>query len=376
MSKYKKKSSGTGTDKQMLAAVESPLAGQDAEQPVTYGAVTQDMNTIKAGSDEPKRELQSVDEPIGNDQSALPEPVGDAQANALQGTLGQRLRAAREVRGWKAGDVAGRLRLPIQIIQAIEAEQYGKIGHGIYLRGYLKSYARLVEVPTVLVDSVTSERSHEPPLVASGTISHSRYLYQRYSVSALYLILTGVIIVPAVLLAMRASLQPAVTQLTPLDAPASSITADNAADATTEPAGTAAGSSGASSEAASGSPSTSEAPLVASLAPFSALSHKDNAAAAHVETPAPVAGAHSVKLTLKEASWVEVTSASGDKLEYGLLPAGSTRTYNSDKVLEVRLGNCNGAEVEADGKIQDLTPYRRANVARFKLFAAGEPISN
>ena len=376
MSKYKTKSSGKGSDKQMLAALQSPVAGQDAEQPVTYGAVTHDMNTTTAGSDEPKFELQSDKQPIANDRSASPEAIGEVHPNVMQGTLGQRLRAAREVRGWKAGDVAGRLRLPIQIIQAIEAEQYDKIGHGIYLRGYLKSYARLVDVPAVLVDGVTSERSHEPPLVASGTISHSRYLYQRYSVSALYLILTGVIIVPAVLLAMRASLQPADTQLTPLDAPASSIAADNAAGATSEPAGTAAaGSSGTSSEAASGSPSTSEAPLVASLAPFSALSHKDNAAA-HVETPAPVAGAHSLKLTLKEASWVEVTSASGDKLEYGLLPAGSTRTYSSDKVLEVRLGNCNGAEVEADGKIQDLTPYRRANVARFKLFAAGEPISN
>jgi len=375
MSKYKKKSSGKGSDKQMLAALQSPVAGQDAEQPVTYGAVTHDMNNTTAGSDEPKFELQSDEQPIANDRSASPEAVGEAHPNVMHGTLGQRLRAAREIRGWKAGDVAGRLRLPIQIIQAIEAEQFEKIGHGIYLRGYLKSYARLVDVPTVLVDGITSERSHEPPLVASGTISHSRYLYQRYSVSALYLILTGVIIVQAVLLAMRASMQPAVTQLTPLDAPVSSVAADDAAGATAEPVGTpAAGSTSAASEGSSATGSTPDAPLVASLAPFSALSHKDNST--HVETRVPVAGAHSLKLTLKEASWVEVTSVGGDKLEFGLLPAGSSRTYNSDKALDVRLGNCNGAEVEADGKIQDLTAYSRANVAHFKLFAGGEPISN
>jgi cytoskeleton protein RodZ len=374
MSKYKKNISGKGSDKQMLAALQSPVVGQDAEQPVTYGAVTHDMNTTTAGPDEPKFELQSDEQPIASERSS-PEAAGESHPNVMHGTLGQRLRAAREVRGWKAGDVASRLRLPIQIVQAIEAEQFDKIGHGIYLRGYLKSYARLVDVPTVLVDSVTSERSHEPPLVASGTISHSRYLYQRYSVSALYLILTGVIIVPAVLLAMRASMQPAVTQLTPLDAPASSITADDAAGATAEPVDTAAaGSTSASSEAAPATASPPAAPLVASLAPFSALSHMDNAA--HVETRAPVSGAHSLKLTLKEASWVEVTSVGGDKLEFGLLPAGSSRTYSSDNALDVRLGNCNGAEVEADGKIQDLTAYRRANVAHFKLFAGGEPISN
>jgi cytoskeleton protein RodZ len=77
-----------------------------------------------------------------------------------------------------------------------------------------------------------------------------------------------------------------------------------------------------------------------------------------------------------DASWVYVTWFGADKLEFGLLPAGSSRTYSSDNALDVRLGNCNGAEVEADGKIQDLTAYRRANVAHFKLFAGGEPISN
>jgi cytoskeleton protein RodZ len=84
---------------------------------------------------------------------------------------------------------------------------------------------------------------------------------------------------------------------------------------------------------------------------------------------------HTAKLTLREASWVEVQSASGEKLEYGLLPAGTSRTYSSDKPLEVRLGNCTGAEVETDGRLQDLTPYRRANVAHFKLFVGGEAIS-
>jgi cytoskeleton protein RodZ len=73
---------------------------------------------------------------------------------------------------------------------------------------------------------------------------------------------------------------------------------------------------------------------------------------------------------------VEVISATGERLEYGLLPAGSVRNYASDAALEVRLGNCSGAEVETDGQVQDLTPYRRSNVAHFKVFTAGEPISH
>jgi cytoskeleton protein RodZ len=265
----------------------------------------------------------------------------------------------------------------VQIINTLEAEQYDRIGYGVYLRGYLNSYARLVDVPTVLVDRLMGEHNHAPPLVTSGTISHSRYLYQRYSVSALYLILTGVIIVPAVLLAMRASLQPTISQLTPLEAPASSSPPDAmpATAAVNESPKSDRGTGGAAAaDATSPVASNPDAPLVASLAPFSALSHKDPAT--HAETTAPVSGGHTVKLILKEASWVEVTSASGEKLEYGLLSAGSERTYATTKPLDVRLGNSNGAEVEIDGKAQDLAPYRRANVAHFKVFSAGEPISH
>jgi cytoskeleton protein RodZ len=54
-----------------------------------------------------------------------------------------------------------------------------------------------------------------------------------------------------------------------------------------------------------------------------------------------------------------------------LLPAGTVRSYASDKPLDVRLGNCNEASVEIDGKTLDLAPYRHANVAHFKL-ASGE----
>ena len=415
MSKGRNKKTRAGTDKQMLAAVEMPVAVHDAEQPVADGATpNMTMTTTVSGEHgtETRRsegELAAVPEAapaveaaaspsnIGVDAAAAGEteeavdpkpashPVAPARLEvaATHGTLGPRLRAAREVRNWSIEEVSSRLHIPLQIIRALEAEQYEKIGYGVYLRGYLMTYARLVDVPTILVDNVVREGNHSPPLVASGTISHSRYLYQRYSVSALYLILTGVIIVPAVLLAMRASLQPAVTQLTPLDAPPVSATADPSATAASAAPGVATGAAGStvSAETAPANP-PAEAPLVASLAPFSARSHKD---ATHGDTTAasagaPVAsaappGAHTLKLTLKEASWVEVVSASGDKLEYGLLPAGTTRTYSSDKALEVRLGNSSGAEVETDGALQDLAPYRRSNVAHFRLFAGGEKIS-
>lgn len=396
-----KKTRKSGTAKQKLAAQEKPVARHDAERLVEDHVVMHaDMTTIESKAPEadacrpahsdavvPASPTSPASTAVAADlfeqsggatpsAATVPPAAGSprrpASAEAVQGTLGQRLRAAREGRGWSIGDVGSRLRLPVQIIQALEAEHYDKIGYGIYLRSYLNSYARLVDVPTVLVDPVVRERAEAPPLVASGTISHSRYLYQRYSVSALYLILTGVIIVPAVLLAMRASLQPNVGELAALDAPPPPVSAGAPAHEGTASPQQAANGAPAPATAAAPVERPVEAPFVASLAPFAALTRKDPAAA-HAETPA--VGSHTLKLSLKEASWVEVTSAGGEKLEYGLLPAGSVRTYTSDKALEVRLGNCNGAEVETDGTAQDLAPYRHSNVARFRLFSAGEAIS-
>ena len=396
MSRHKKKKP-TGIGKQMFAAENLPLALHDAGQSAAQDVVTPlEMNTTAnigkqddaasptpadsatpSATAMPMQSSASVasDAPVAGDSPSTAAPAFDSRDDppVLHGTLGQRLRAAREAKGWSVEHVAGRLRLPSQTIHTLEAEQYERIGYGIYLRGYLTSYARLVEVPTVLIEPVLRERSHAPPLVASGTISHSRYLYQRYSVSALYLILTGVIIVPAVLLAMRASLQPDLAQVTALEAaPAPGAVSDAApadraeATSTSQPA-TPATANGAAAT------STSEAPLIASLAPFPAMSRKE--AAPRADAAVIPAGTHSLKLTLKEASWVEVVSSSGEKLEYGLLPAGSVRSYASEKALDVRLGNCTGAEVEADGRAQDLSPYRHANVAHFKVFSAGESIS-
>lgn len=355
----------------MLAALELPLAGHDAEPPADRTA--DDMTTTAEASEPAKSDTAAVT-PVRVEQTVASVDDGSAATTPPPShmTLGQRLRQGRESRGWRAEDVGSRLHLPVQIIHRLEAEQYERIGYGIYLRGYLINYARLVDVPTILVDAVVRQHDDTPPLVASGTISHSRYLYQRYSVSALYLILTGVIIVPAVLLAMRAGLEPNVAALTSLEAPAAPVSAD----AGQSPAPDKSPAASAPSAGAEAPPAGSgnDVPLVASLAPFSALSHGP----AHGDVapaPAAAAGTHTLKLTLREASWVEVQSASGEKLEYGLLPAGSTRSYSSAAALEIRLGNCNGAEVETDGHAQDLTPFRRANVAHFKVFSAGEAIS-
>jgi cytoskeleton protein RodZ len=110
---------------------------------------------------------------------------------------------------------------------------------------------------------------------------------------------------------------------------------------------------------------------MASLTPFS------NPPAAQGEAPQSLPMAvGQVRLSLNEASWVEIVDADGKRLEYATLPAGTVKTYASDKPLDVRLGNTSGATIEVNGAVQDIAPYNHGNVAHFKLFATGKAISH
>ncbi|WP_437343320.1 DUF4115 domain-containing protein [Rhodanobacter lycopersici] len=79
------------------------------------------------------------------------------------------------------------------------------------------------------------------------------------------------------------------------------------------------------------------------------------------------AGGHSLSLNLSAASWVEVIGQDGTRLEYGLLPAGTSKTWRSDQPLDVRIGNVVGAQVSIDGQPVTLDGFRHANVAHFRM---------
>ena len=288
--------------------------------------------------------------------------------------LGARLRALREARGLSVDEVSLRLRLPQRVIASLESGDLSSIEHDVYLRGYLASYARLVGLPAqdVAAELARERTPTQPPLVATGRISHSRWLFQRYSVPAVYVVLTGLIVAPAIWLASHGGLERNLARVATLDGAAEEpVVLPPESPATTAANGAAAGTPPAAATPApapvQGPPAAADAPLMASMA-LPTIKHE--AAAAPAEPPAP-AGAYRVRLKLVEASWVEIVATDGRRLEFGLLPAGAERSYTADQAVSVRLGNANGAELEVDGKAVDLGAFRRANVAHLKLVDGG-----
>ena len=287
-------------------------------------------------------------------------------AGVMSESLGLRLRAAREAKGLTCEAAAQQLRLPASILQSLEAERFDRIGHAIYLRSYLTKYLQLLDLPQVLAERVVHEHAAPPPqLVTTGTVSRPRYLFERYSGSALYLILTGVIVVPAVLLAMRAGFDQNLVRVSPLDTTEIAAPLPQARD---DSAPAPRGDTSDAVTQATATPAGTSAPFIASMTPFPAPAAAGSAA--KTESVAN-SGEHKLRLNLAEASWVEIVASDGQKLEYGLLPAGSSRSYDAVKPLDVRIGNATGATLEVDGKPRDIAPYRHSNVAHFKL-ADGE----
>ena len=108
---------------------------------------------------------------------------------------------------------------------------------------------------------------------------------------------------------------------------------------------------------------------MASMAPFPSMD-SGNVQPAKTVAPAPVdtgTGGHSLSVTVDASSWVEVIGKDGKRLEYGLLPAGSSKTYHSDQPLDVRIGNSSGAQISIDGQPVGLDDFRHANVAHFRV---------
>src|SRR5664279_144167 len=161
------------------SAEQAQLSFFDAEAPPT-------MNTQQPDSENPEMPTEADATPATSVSDIVAEFRAPAVVDVPE-SLGSRLRAAREARGMRCDEAAHKLKLPLATIQALEADRYERIGEGIYLRGYLTKYLQLLELPRVLAERALAAEEELPPLITSGTVSRPRYLFQRYSVSALYL---------------------------------------------------------------------------------------------------------------------------------------------------------------------------------------------
>ncbi len=304
----------------------------------------------------------------GGDRIGVAEPELPLDAAT---SVGMRLRAARNAAGLSLEDVARSSRIGVAILGAIESDDLSSLGAPIYARGYLRAYARAVGLPEAAVAGALESRAVQPPaLVATQRTSRTHYLASRYAPPLAYALLTLVVLVPLVM-SLRPALTPAPVAspvLQPIDgsslelgvparsepsAPADAANAGPVAASATVPAAP------AQAPATDVGPPAPEPqrPVMASMASMPEAS----------TPPAPTPASKHVVLRLSQQSWIELTGAAGQRIEYGLLPAGTVREYQISGDANLRIGNVRGATLQIDGAPVDLALHTAGNVARVSV---------
>jgi cytoskeleton protein RodZ len=242
------------------------------------------------------------------------------------------LRQAREAAGLTIEQVATQLRMTVRSVANLESDDWSSLGAPVFVRGQLRSYARLLGVDLEPLMEHAGQQASPPP---STLVSHShtptyRRFAEHWGRRAIYVAITAAIVVP-VWLGTRTHLNGGPVGVESLDVPLAST---READA---PAGEV----------------RQRIPVVASMA----------------SVPAATQPALSIGFTGE--SWFRAVAPDGRLIEEGVLGAGQKRTYAVGEVGQLVLGNVEAVEVKRAGAGVDLAPFSRANVARFTLSSDG-----
>lgn len=83
-------------------------------------------------------------------ENQTPSAISSADAPAA---LGAELRRQREERGLSLGEVSERLKLPARQVEALENGNYGDMPEPVFVRGFLRSYGRFLDLDETVLNS-------------------------------------------------------------------------------------------------------------------------------------------------------------------------------------------------------------------------------
>ena len=327
--------------------------------------------------------------------------MNDRQADTDQerqlglASVGATLAAAREEQQRSLDSVAADLHLQPAVVGAIERGDEAKLPASTFLRGYVRSYARLLGLDdTSLTAQLPLLNEYRPaPLKRVGirrsgvSLPRGKWLLWSLVLAALaVMIIYGV---PAVeRLWSQRSGEPASDQLQlPLAGTEESEVSEES-EASPEPAESVLLS--APDELPVGEEPVSEAEVPETdqsgvggvlvdqsdsdeemqSEPTQTLgveAEADKEKSSESRKAAPqVAGPAVIQMRFLEDSWVEM-EANGRKLVVGTQPAGSERTIRAEPPIQILLGNAPGVEITYRGEAVDIASHQRGKVARLTL---------
>lgn len=324
-------------------------------------------------------------------------------------SLGAWFAQVRTRYGLEPREAARHLMLNPAIVQAIEADDFARLGPPVFVRGYLSRYARLLDMPDHEVlerfRQQTSSSQEPPPLKVVHPLRRQTRAHDLRGLVYLALLVgvgwTAIQHLPDLDPGRLAVLwsgdrpnegNPTVHDLTnstsQVQYPFQSKSVETADPAPVAPAPLVGTISSAPQPASAPAPPVVAAPpsppasvvFTAPSAPAPTptlpVSEAQTTAAASapfaVRTSDPGAaddGEAKLLLEFSNDCWVEIKDAQGNVLTSGLMRGNTTHTLSGPAPFKVTLGNAPAARIVLDDRLVDTTIYvpRRGTVSRFIL---------
>ena len=337
---------------------------------------------------------------------------------------GERLRAARLSMGFDLAKIASELHLTSAVVERLEADDYSAVGARVFVRGYLRNYARIVEMPVESIlrqfdekwpdDTPTHSMLRESPrLPADGGPSRGVAGAMSWLLVIGLLVLfviwwrgylddvvpeqirSGSVQAPVLERDVMEADRPTLDDNEPADAiapdgslrlpsridsPSTSLIdgaateMPNAEDVSRSSLETSAAStietSGAADDGAATSMATAQTPVLQNIttrpAPAAETQADPNATPADGGAPV-VEGTTGIVMTFSAPCWVDVRDSTRKFKLFGEMPKGARRVLGGEPPYKFVIGNARAVSISVNGEPFDLAPYAKGNVARFTL---------
>lgn len=280
------------------------------------------------------------------------------QSELIASTPGEILARERCRRNLSTRDVSRSLNLSRTIIEAIEADRINDLA-SIYRRGYVTNYARFLGLePEPLLEALPPSEDRAPrPVLATRPPGFD---FDRFAKIATYVLVTTVIVPPLVWFFVQGGSRLFEREVAAHDPPASE---------TGERPGSRVGDRIAQALALDPPEADSSRHLSASALPLNTIRSPSESGGPPAESAPVVPPEPGVELAieLREDSWVEITAADGERLEFDLLRAGTRRSYRGEPPFDILLGRANAARLSVDGEAVRFAGQDQSDITRFQL---------
>ena len=281
---------------------------------------------------------------------------------AMTESIGAGLKAAREARGLSISEVAQQLKFAPRQLEALEQERFDLLPGGTFVRGMVRSYARLLKLESEPLLEAIAGRFQAPdannlaarysqPVPFSDSARRSTFVYLGLSLAVLGL---GSIIAYQWYREHNAA-----TEL------ASKRAAERRAVAAAKPAP----ASTPVASAPRAQPKTIDEAPRAEPAAVKVVTERPPAiqkAAVPTIAKAP-AGVHRLVIRCEEEAWIEVKDSNERMLVSSLNPKGAERVVQARGPLTLVIGNAAHVRITHNDRPVDLSPHTKLAIARFTL---------